>query len=123
MLSLLLVQCALAADPLWNLAPFGVGVYLHDRPVRGAVYSTTQAAGIATAVTGQILLTKAAQAQDDDAVSRWQDVTTVGVVAAAASYVTALIDAGRLHELEAERAKSAVQAWDAARVAAREAQR
>lgn len=123
MLSVLLVQSALAANPLWNLAPFGVGVYLHDRPVRGVAYSTTQAAGIAAAVTGQVLLAKAAEAQDDAAIGRWQDVTTVGVAAAAASYVTAMIDAGRLHELEAEKAKAAVQAWDAALLAAREENR
>lgn len=118
MLTILLVQGALAASPLWNLAPFGVGVYLHGRPGRGVAYSATQAAGVGAVIAGEVMRAKAVDAEDDAGVKTADAIVTTGVVLGLASYVTALVDGGRLHELEVDRAKASVQAWDAARALA-----
>lgn len=114
MLTMLLVQGALAASPAWNLVPFGVGVYLHGRPGRGVTYSVTQAAGIATLAAGEVMRKDAVIAADEDAIGRADVFVTSGVVLALTSWTVALIDAGRLHELETSNAKAAVTAWDAA---------
>lgn len=120
MLTLLLVHGALAADPLWNLAPFGIGVYLHDRPLRGAIYTTTQAAGLGGAIASSVMLGRAADDGDVAGMRLWQDLTTGFVVLGAASYAAALVDGGRLHDLETEDRKASVRAWDASRTAALE---
>jgi hypothetical protein len=118
MLSLLLVPCALAAPPALNLIPFGVGVYLHDRPVRGVVYSVTQAAGVAGLTAATVLTKQAGDENDVERVGQLGTVTAASVSVLAASYIVSVFDGGRLHELEQERARKAtadVRAWDEAR--------
>jgi hypothetical protein len=117
MLSLLVSQ-ALAAPPGFAIVPFGVGVYLHDRPVRGGVYTATQAAGLGVLTWATVAGYQAAQAEDDEAFYRWQSVGAVGVSAFAASYLVSILDAGRLHEIETgDTEKRRVMLWDEARYA------
>ncbi|MFZ5482268.1 MAG: hypothetical protein ACOZNI_36240 [Myxococcota bacterium] len=120
---LLAVASAAAAPPGWNLVPFGVGVYLHERPARGVAYSVTQAAGVAATAWGTAMVAEASEAGDDGALDQWSVVSSIGVGTAAASYFVSIFDAGRLHDLEREEAEKtarAVRAWDAAVLAARE---
>ncbi|MDP2309682.1 MAG: hypothetical protein Q8P18_26920 [Pseudomonadota bacterium] len=116
----LLVSClplAHAEPPGWAAVPFGVGVYVHHRPVRGLVYSATQAAGISTAAWATVVGYDAAYAEDDAAFAQAQAVSIAGVSLAAVSYLASLLDASRLHELEGgdPSARARVMAWDSAR--------
>jgi hypothetical protein len=117
------VSVALAAPPVLNLAPFGIGVYAHGRPLRGVVYSLTQAGGITAATLGTIYANEGAANADQPAIDKWSAVSAVGVATALTSYAVSLFDGSRLHDLEqkdAEETARAVRAWDAAVVAARE---
>lgn len=116
MLALALVSSALAAPPGWTLLPFGVGVYLHGKPARGAVYSATQAAGLGVLAFSSVKVAEAEEAEDEDAFYLWQNVSIASVTIAAASYAASVIDGSRLHELEtAETARASVTSWDLAR--------
>ena len=117
MLVLALVSSAFAAPPGWTVVPFGVGVYVHGKPVRGAVYSVTQAAGIALGSVATVNAYAAADAEDDDAFAQWQTAGIAGITLASASYLASVIDGSRLHELEPESqaARASVVAWDVAR--------
>jgi hypothetical protein len=117
MLALLALQSALAAPPGLTLAPFGVGVYAHGKPLRGVVYSVTQAGGIATVAAATSLAYDAAEVEDDASFATWQAVGIAGVSVAAVSYLASVLDGARLHELEKEgaEARRRVEAWDAAR--------
>jgi hypothetical protein len=112
-----LLSAALAAPPGWTLAPFGVGVYVHGKPVRGAVYTATQAAGIATLTVATIKGYAAAEAEDDSEFASWQALSIAGVSLAATSYLASVLDGSRLHDLELEgaNAKDRVQAWERSR--------
>ncbi len=125
MLALALVSSALAAPPAWTLAPFGVGVYLHGKPVRGAAYSLTQAAGITTLAIATSNAYAAAEDEDDARFEQWQGISIAGVSVAAVSYLASVLDGSRLHELEleeaSEEARARVTGWDQARaIAAKE---
>lgn len=116
MLALALVSSAIAAPPGWTLLPFGVGVYLHGKPVRGAVYSATQAAGLGVLAYSTAKGYEAAEAEDDATFYLWQNVSIAAVTVAAASYAASVIDGSRLHELEtAATARATVMSWDLSR--------
>jgi len=112
-----LLSAALAAPPGWTLAPFGIGVYVHGKPVRGALYSATQAAGVATLTVASVQAYAAAEAENDSEFASWQALSIAGVSVAATSYLASVLDGSRLHELESvgESAKESVQAWDRSR--------
>ncbi|MES2643907.1 MAG: hypothetical protein V4850_30745 [Myxococcota bacterium] len=120
MLLLALASAALAAPPGWTIAPFGIGVYVHGKPVRGVGYSVTQAAGIATLAVASANAYEAAVAEDEPRFNQWQAVSIAGVTLAAGSYLVSVLDGSRLHELEkeGETARARVQAWDQASLAA-----
>jgi hypothetical protein len=121
MLTLLFVLPVAMAEPAgWNLVPFGVGVYVHHRPVRGVVYTVTQAAGIATAAYATVTGYRAAEVEDDDTFAHAQLLSLAGVTVAAGSYLASVLDGSRLHELEqqAGTARANVTAWDDARALA-----
>ena len=120
MLALLALHSAFAAPPGLSLAPFGIGVYAHGKPLRGVAYSLTQAGGIATAAVGTSFAYDAAELEDEAAFTTWQGVSLAGVSVAAISYLASVMDGARLHELEKEGAEARlrVQAWDEARAAA-----
>ncbi|MDO9280727.1 MAG: hypothetical protein Q7U06_02395 [Pseudomonadota bacterium] len=116
MILLALASAALAAPPGWTIAPFGIGVYVHGKPVRGVVYSATQAAGIATLAVASAKAYDAAVAEDEATFNQWQVLSVAGVTLAAGSYLASVFDGSRLHELEkeGETARARVQAWDVA---------
>jgi hypothetical protein len=119
-LLLLLLPAAHAAPAGWVVVPFGVGVYVHHRPVRGVAYTVTQAAGIATAAWATKVGYDAAVAEDDVTFGHAQAYSLAGVTLAAASYLVSVLDASRLHELEGadESARRTLGEWDHARVSA-----
>jgi hypothetical protein len=121
MLALFLLPAALAAPPGWSLAPFGVGVYLHKKPVRGVVYSATQAAGIAGLVWSTAEAYDAAYAEDDDTFTKYQTLSIGAATLAVGSYLVSVMDSSRLHELEQQNAsaRASVLAWDASLADAR----
>lgn len=125
MFLLALLSTASASPPGWSLAPLGIGVYVHGKPVRGAAYSLTQAAGITTLSLATVNAYAAAEAEDDAGFARWQGISIAGVSVTALSYLASVLDGSRLHELELEdegkAARLRVETWDHARaVAARE---
>ncbi|MDP2308307.1 MAG: hypothetical protein Q8P18_19970 [Pseudomonadota bacterium] len=117
MILLALSSAAIAAPPGWSIAPFGIGVYVHGKTVRGVGYSVTQAAGIATLAVASANAYDAAVAEDQATFNQWQAVSIAGVTLAAGSYLVSVLDGSRLHELEkeGETARSRVQSWDRAR--------
>lgn len=114
---LALLSLASAKPPEWSLVPFGVGVYVHGKPVRGVAYSATQAAGIATLTVATVKAYEAAEAEDEDTFAQWQTVSIAGVTVAVTSYLIGALDGSRLHELEManEAAADRVREWDVAR--------
>lgn len=114
MLAIALLSSALAAPPGLALAPFGVGVYAHGKPVRGAVYSLTQAAGIATLSLATVNAYAAAEAENEPEFVKWQSASIAGVSVLAVSYLASVLDGSRLHELEEEgqEARRRVVGWD-----------
>lgn len=115
MFLLALASAASASPPGWTLAPFGIGVYVHGKPVRGVGYSATQAAGIATLAVASVNAYDAVLAEDDAAVTQWQVLSIASVTLAAGSYLASVLDGSRLHELEGETARARVEAWEQAR--------
>ena len=101
------ISSAGAASPVWTVAPFGVGVYLHKRPLRGVLYTATQAGGIATWCGATWPARYAVTDGDEAAYARWQGVLVGAATVTIASYILAVIDGGRLHELEVEASKVA----------------
>lgn len=99
---LLLVSAALAAPPVLNVLPFGVGVYAHKKPVRGIIYSVTQAGGIAGWYGATWPARYAAGSGDDAALGRWQAVLAGAASLTIGSYIVSVIDGGHLHDLHAE---------------------
>jgi hypothetical protein len=119
MLSLLLTQAAVAAPGGWAVVPFGVGVYLHGKPARGAVYTATQAAGIGVLTWGTVNGFTAAENEDETEFAKWQGVTVAGATVTALSYLVSVVDASRLHEIEmGNEEKERVMRWDEARFSA-----
>src|SRR5688500_8716788 len=116
MVPIALLSAALAAPPGWTLAPFGVGIYVHGKPVRGATYTATQAVGIAALTWATVEGHAAAEAEDDAAFASWQALSIAGVSLAAGSYLVSVLDGSRLHDLELEgvNARNRVRAWDRA---------
>lgn len=107
-----LLPGATAAPPVLNLVPFGVGVYLHDRPGRGVMYSTTQAAGAAGLAISAVMARQAGEADDVERVEQLGVVTSLSVTMLVASYFVSVLDGGRLHELEVKNATASVRSWD-----------
>jgi hypothetical protein len=118
----LIVSSALAAPPGLTLLPFGIGVYAHGKPLRGAAYTVTQAGGIVAATAGSLYASDAAEAGDEASLDKWGAVASAGVATALASYAVALFDGSILHDRQEKAKESAesVRAWDAAVLAARE---
>lgn len=99
---LLLVSTALAAPPVLNVLPFGVGVYAHKKPVRGVVYTVTQVGGLA-AWYGATWPARYASAEGDTAeLTKWEVVLASAATMTIGSYIVSVIDGGRLHELHTE---------------------
>lgn len=122
MLGSLLVAC-LASRPALGaehggfiLLPFGVSVYLHGKPVRGAVYTATQAAGIGVLSWGTVeanaAIDGATGTVDDDAMARAQLIAGLGIGTFAISYVASIVDGSRLHETESAAAVAEVREFD-----------
>lgn len=108
-LPLVLIPTSLAAAPLLNLLPLGVGVYAHGRPVRGIMYTAVQA-GAATTWTVATLQTWQAETDGRESdVKRGQAICVGAASLTLASYLVSVLDGSRLHELEVE-AKGG-QAW------------
>jgi hypothetical protein len=116
---LILLTQALAAHPAWTLCPFGVGVYLHDRPVRGIVYSVTQVAGWSLMAWGGGMANQYDAEEQPAEHYRWEAVGAAGVVMGAGSWFVSGIDGGRLHELEMKERATRLRAWDQQLLAAR----
>jgi hypothetical protein len=115
MLWVLALPSAIAGDGGWAAAPFGVGLFVHERPVRGSVYAVTQVAGITGAVLGSLESTDAYLANDADRVDRAQALTAVSVAAAGLSYAISLVDGSRVHQVncaEAEARRQGLELWD-----------
>ena len=97
-LPLVLIPTSLAAAPLLNLLPPGVGVYAHGRPVRGLLYTATQAAG-ATTWTIATLNTWQAETDGREAdVKRGQAICVGAATVTLGSYIVRMIDGAPLHE-------------------------
>lgn len=110
-LLLALVPSTLAASPLLNLLPLGVGVYAHGRPVRGLVYTATQAAGAATWTVATLDTWQAETDGREDDVKRGQALCVGAATVTLGSYLVGLIDGSRLHELEMEAREGAPVGW------------
>jgi len=119
MLWLLLVNVAAAGDGAWSLAPFGAGAYIHDRPVRGAVYTGTQAGALGTLVWSSIQLDRAEDAEDASRTSGMRALSGGMAAALGVCWVVSVVDSSRLHELEAIEVGARAIGWDAARRDAR----
>jgi hypothetical protein len=111
---LLLASSVLASAPGWALAPFGVGVYTHGHPERGAVYTATQALGFGATIAASLLAGPAAEDGNDALVGTYGAIAAVGVTMGAGSWFVSAMDASRLHQLESTEAAARVRAWDAA---------
>lgn len=120
MLFLLAVSSALAAPPALNLLPFGVGVYVHGAPVRGVAYTVTQAAGFTTLALASRAGVAAIEAEEDEDLLRWQVTSGAAAGVALGSWFVSMVDAGKLHEKEAQAMPARVRAWDRALAAAEE---
>lgn len=119
MFTLLLAAPALAASPVWGLLPFGIGAYAHDKPARGVVYTATQAIGLGTLIASQVAADRALDEGDDDTFATAQAAGAVGATLGVGSYFVGIVDTAKLHEIEVEKARAAVMAWDRAREVAR----
>lgn len=102
MLLLSLVTSSLAASPLLDLLPLGGGLYVHHAPVRGVVYSATQAIGIAGWAASTMPAYSAATNEDDRAAATWQGVLVGAATLTVGSYVISILDGGHLSDLEAD---------------------
>lgn len=109
MLLVPLLSSALAAPPVLSIVPFGVGVYAHKKPLRGAVYSVTQAGGLATWYLATWPARYAAGSDDMVTYQQWQAVLVGAATLTVGSYIISVIDGANLHDLEME-AKGAT-AW------------
>lgn len=110
MLLVPLLSTALAAPPVLNLVPFGVGVYAHKKPLRGAVYSVTQAGGLATWYLATWPARYAVDTDDMVEYQRWQAVLVGAATLTVGSYIISVIDGAHLHDLEVEAAGTT--AWN-----------
>lgn len=115
---LVLMTIAVAAPPAWSLSPFGVGVYLHDRPVRGVLYSATQAIGWSALGYGAWQAGQNGGDEPQAGFYQWQAVSAIGASVGFGSWLVSMIDAGRLHELEGAAAAGRLRTWDQQRIAA-----
>lgn len=102
LLSGALVSGAFAASPLLDMAPLGVGLYVHHAPVRGVLYSATQVGGIAAWAAATYPAYVAATNEDDAAGSAWQAVLASAATLTIGSYVISVLDGGHLSDLEAK---------------------
>ena len=109
---LLFAASALAAPPALNLIPFGVGVYAHDRPLRGVMYSVTQVLGYSALAYGSVLADHAVDVGDDAGYYRYETVSALGATMGFGSWIVSAIDGGRLHELEGAAKAARLRAWD-----------
>ena len=116
---LLLLGLAHAAPASWALAPFGVGVYVHDRPARGVLYTVTQAVGFTALAWGSVRADAALDAGNDQDYYRWEGVSALGATVGFGSWIVSAVDTGRLHELEATAATARLRTWDAQLLLAR----
>lgn len=110
---LLLVSTAMAEPAAFALLPFGTDLYLQKKPVRGLVYSLTQAVGLATAIVGTVEANQRIIAEDNAGAESWKVVTASGVTLTGASYVLSVVDASNLH---AKDSVAWLQDWDNDRV-------
>ena len=116
---LLLLSSAIAAPPAWNLCPFGVGVYLHDRPARGVLYTATQVLGWTALGVASWQGSQYNEVDDPADYYRWETVGAIGASVGFGSWIVSAVDGGRLHELEVEGNAARLRAWDQQLIAAR----
>jgi hypothetical protein len=113
LVALLAAIAPAAAGDGWTVAvPFGVGLYVHGKPVRGVVYSATQAGGLAALVVGSTLGRQASSDGDTEQAELMQVVSAGGAAVAAASWLVSGIDGSRVHELEGREKAEALRAWE-----------
>lgn len=108
----LMVSSALASSPVVDLLPFGVGLYVHDRPVRGVAYTLTQVAGATVLGVATDRGLAAMEAEDSQELTRWQLVGSGGAALAFGSWFGSLVDTSRIRQLEAEEAAASARAWN-----------
>lgn len=113
MLWILVQHAAMAGDGGWAASPFGVGLFVHERPVRGAVYALTQVVGIGGVVFGGVDMVEAQELEDEDRLSRDQAMTAAGIGLAALSFAASLIDGSKVHELDCVQAEAQLRGLDA----------
>ncbi len=117
LLSLALAQEAPTPDDgALAVVPFGVAHYAWNRPVRGVVYSVTQAAGIGVGIYSTVVADAALANGDSSTAEQWQAVTGAAIGVAALSYAVQVLDGSRLAQLRATDAharREAVEAFDA----------
>lgn len=102
MLTLLLLSTAHAAPGWTTIMPFGVGAYTHGKPGRGIVYTLTQTAGIALSVTATLVGDQMVRDEKVEEAELYRYLTAAGSSFAGAAYFVSVLDASRLHQLEAE---------------------
>jgi len=120
LLSLALAQEAPTPDDgALAVVPFGVAHYAWKRPVRGVVYSVTQATGIGVGIYSTVVADAALANGDSSTAEQWQAVTGAAIGVAALSYAVQVLDGSRLAQLRAAEAtdaharREAVEAFDA----------
>lgn len=95
----LLLSAAAQAGTGWTVTiPFGVGVFVHEKPVAGTIYALTQAAGLTVLTLGTIQGNAAYEAEDLTAGERWRFITAGGSSFAVASYFVSVLHASRLQD-------------------------
>ena len=112
----LLIAPALAEGPpaILAITPCGIDLYAQGKPVRGVLYSVTQAAGLAGWIGATLPARTAAQAEEETPeLLKWQAVLIGSASVTMGSYAVSVVDGSRLHELSKQDATArAWRAWD-----------
>lgn len=109
---LLFVTMAQAEPGAAALLPFGIDLYMHEKPARGLIYTLTQVVGVAAMVTGTVQSDKLALEENDAGGTPWRALTAGGVTLAGGSYVVSMVDASNLRQKESV---AWLRRWDADR--------
>jgi hypothetical protein len=109
---LLLISAASAGTGWTVMMPFGIGAFVHNKPVAGVVYALTQTAGLSVLTVGTIQGDRAFLNEDLAAGERWRFITGGGATFAVASYFISMVHASRLHDmLESEDRAASGARW------------
>ncbi len=109
------LTAALAAEPdvaplpdaPLALAPFGIAPMVWKKPVRGAIYAVTQAAGLGVGIYGVGQFRAEEEVGNLESSTLWQGVAGAAVGVAVLSYGVSLLDGSRIAEERAIAAASA----------------